>query len=404
MKRKGEESRAEDKPFLPSFDHRSPCGGLLSPLIEPLPPGMAQPAATAIAAAAADAQRANKPGSKGGVPNWQPVENLACARAALDASQRLQKQTGDALEGLASKFYGDAIKMAAQAHGFKEVIMKGSGTGAPIVWSPSLSAAHRSLNGRLFNRWQHTIKKECLTVINPILKQLLNSDGKIPSGKTPADMILETKEGLWKADQLKKRKRAPPLIALVDGNDVVVNDEEEAAPAMPADYDGGTFFLTWSVLGPMGEKHPSIRLATKQDEGSVVDVASSDVSTTLVNTSRQAQRDQALALGTHLNRPMGNISKRPAKDGAAGRNVTPKPDSLGVSSAFAQVQVHRASSRSVVLLICTTIDCCLPASVAISLCSFLCCLVRLHSCWPRMKAALLKCSAMQLSAKHAEIG
>ena len=42
----------------------------------------------------------------------------------MDASQRVQKQTGDALESLASNFYGDAIKMAAQAHGFKEVVVK----------------------------------------------------------------------------------------------------------------------------------------------------------------------------------------------------------------------------------------------------------------------------------------
>ena len=83
---------------------------------------MVEPAAAVAAAAAAPRPNKDKSGSKLGVPNWQTVENLACARAALDASQRVQKQTGDALESLASNFYGDAIKMAAQAHGFKEVV------------------------------------------------------------------------------------------------------------------------------------------------------------------------------------------------------------------------------------------------------------------------------------------
>ena len=301
---------------------------------------MGEPAGTAIVGAQAPERAKERAGTKMGVPNWQAVENLACARAALDASQRVQKQTGDALEAMTASFYGDAIKMAAQTYGFKEVIVRSATpSAASVMWSVSLSAAHRKLNGRLFHRWNHNIKKECVNVFNPILKNLLNSDGKIPSGKTPADMILETKEALWKADQLKKRKRAP-LGAIADGNDAAADDgEETAVPPMAADYEGGPFFLTWSVLGPMGEKHPSLRLATKDDEAAAVEqVGGTDGGTTLANTGRAAQRSTALALGTHSNRPHGNLGKRSsAKDGAE-RQVTQKPDSQGVSSAFAQVQ------------------------------------------------------------------
>ena len=300
---------------------------------------MGEPAATAIQASEEQPRPLVK-APKGGVPNWQAVENLACARAALDASQRVQKQTGDALEGLTAKFYGESIKMAAQAHGFKEVMVKSGAPGiAPVTWSVSLSAAHRSLNGRLFHRWSQIIKKECINVINPVLKKLLNSDGKIPSGKRPVDMIIETKEELWKAEQLKKRKRTP-LVALADGNDTTGNDGEESVLPMPTEYEGGAFFLTWSVLGPMGEKHPSLRLSTQEDEAAsvVTSATTNDSSTTLANTSRAAQRAHALTVGTHSSKPQGNLSKKPsAKDGA---NLTAKPGSLGLSSGFAQVQVN----------------------------------------------------------------
>ncbi|KAL3920042.1 MAG: hypothetical protein SGPRY_005401, partial [Prymnesium sp.] len=244
-----------------------------------------------------------------GLGNWSFLEDTAGVLAAVDAyEQRLSS--------------ADAQREAAAAAAFPawmDYCIKELGLVFHNRWQSKgsekrlityeVARAERSVCGAIMKRFKQEFLKYAKNIIMPGYHQFLTSNGELPSGTTRADHEKAINEYIWRHEQAEKNLlKAKRVKKGAEGegeeddcgveegaggcNDAAEPEPEreggeggepagEASsaypggfgpvveqpapvniPPMPADYNGGRWFVAWKELGPWGKKHPSIAEAT----------------------------------------------------------------------------------------------------------------------------------------------
>ena len=255
------------------------------------------------------AEKPKKVGRGAGTPNYVPNENLACALASLEASESKQTMASVDLNAEAADRYAAQLKAVNKLYEWPFTTTKARGGQA---WTEDESIEARGKAGITYVRWNETVKPYCMNTIQRVYESLLVDGGGMqkekPSGKSLEDMKRKVIAALWAYNQtgkpmpattkVKKEKAsasASASAATADGEEVEGEEEEvedageqsedgedavQHVKEMPANFDGGQFFLTWFHLGPLGLNHPCFQVegGAKQPKGQ----------------NREAQRNGAL--------------------------------------------------------------------------------------------------------------
>lgn len=155
--------------------------------------------------------RRQKTARKPQLPNWQPWENLACAKACVEASQTSGQTTRVKLEDAAREAYGRHFEIIA-----KDPLAGGMPPEFHVEWENKQSGYWTLVTSRLArmesgNLWSHFndtngIRAWCWNSALPAWEKVLN---KGVSGKNMCDLRKMLLEELWLAEcEEKARKKS----------------------------------------------------------------------------------------------------------------------------------------------------------------------------------------------------
>ena len=196
-----------------------------------------------MATAGKAAKTTNAAKAKGGkpkMPEFNKLEELAVAQAAIAAATKPNEHAA-VLRGKATELYPEKLKQAAAQFGWVE-----QQYGRPkAMWTLEKSIELRPTTCDFWTRFNSIILKAVRNVLTPALAKFYNADGSMPSGKGIEDARAWVLDAWYKYKVIKNK----PV-------DVEVMEDTEAVLATSA--------AKAKVLCRGGGRHKRRRLATWQ--------------------------------------------------------------------------------------------------------------------------------------------
>lgn len=225
--------------------------------------------------------------------SWQASERLAGVLAYIEVSE--QGGNVDLNNAVAKAYPKHLVDVHVNYGQFVETKHKVKDKGGIYTYTKEESAIRRpysSVNA-MINNFIET-RKEATSFITPAYLQVMNKDGSVPTGTDLEKMLLLVKQKYYDSIHVRvgvetrtSPKKPKTKAHTVDDTPRGVGEDEdgydekspdgggavEDASSMPENWDGGQFFLTWVVLGPLGKINnvhfmaPSPSSGKKEDGG-----------------------------------------------------------------------------------------------------------------------------------------